>query len=271
MLLALLVFRYNTKDYCFQQAKPQLAANWPKSPPPFFLPFGEILDLHHVTWHNLAKPYFMHHWTSHWGPGRRAPPPSSQNGKNSETGSIHFMQFQATLVQLAEKPPPQQQNRENSETGSIHFIQFQATLVQLAEKCPPPVAKQWKFLRLDLSISCNFKQLWFSWQKSPPPFCLFMRDLAHTRHVEYPWSSYYKSTLRFLLSKFLLQVPNFVNFSIYSHIQKYRTQDHSAGGRPIGSLTTIHTNIPDITVTVLAMALWSVRILYLYACLSLTK
>ena len=29
----------------------------------------------------------------------------------------------------------------------------------------------------------------------------------------------------------------------------------SAGGRPIGSLTTIHTNIPAITVTVLAMAL----------------
>ena len=40
----------------------------------------------------------------------------------------------------------------------------------------------------------------------------------------------------------------------YSHIQKYRTQDHGAGGRPIGSLTTIHTNIPAITVKVLAIA-----------------
>ena len=37
--------------------------------------------------------------------------------------------------------------------------------------------------------------------------------------------------------------------------QKYRTQNHAAGGRPIGSLITIHTNIPAITVTVLAMAL----------------
>ena len=40
----------------------------------------------------------------------------------------------------------------------------------------------------------------------------------------------------------------------YSYIQKYRTQDHSAGGRPIASPTTIHTNIPAITVTVLPMA-----------------
>ena len=41
----------------------------------------------------------------------------------------------------------------------------------------------------------------------------------------------------------------------YSHIEKYRTQDHGVGGSPIGSLTTIHTNIPAITVTVLAIAL----------------
>ena len=82
-----------------------------------------------------------------------------------------------------------------------------------------------------------------------------MWDPAHVSHVEYPWSPYYKSTLRFLLSKYLLQITIIVNFSKYSHIQKYRTQDHGAGGRPIGSLTTIHTNIPSITVTVLAMAL----------------
>ena len=43
--------------------------------------------------------------------------------------------------------------------------------------------------------------------------------------------------------------------SKYSHIQKYRTEDYGADGRPIGSLTTTHTNIPTITVTVLAMAL----------------
>ena len=74
-------------------------------------------------------------------------------------------------------------------------------------------------------------------------------------HVEYPWSPYYKSTLRFLLSEYLLCFTNFVNFSKYSHIQKYRTQDHGAGGRPVGSPTTMHTNIPAITITVLDMEL----------------
>ena len=64
-----------------------------------------------------------------------------------------------------------------------------------------------------------------------------------------------KSTLRFLLSEFLLQVTNFVNFSKYSHVENYKTKDHGAGGRLIGSLTTIHTNIPTITITLLAMRL----------------
>ena len=94
------------KDYCIQKAKPQLDVNWLKSPPLSFLPFGEILSSHCVTWHNFAKPYFMHHWTSHWGPGRKAPSPATKEGKNSDTKSIHFMQFPATLVQLAESPPP---------------------------------------------------------------------------------------------------------------------------------------------------------------------
>ena len=86
-------------------------------------------------------------------------------------------------------------------------------------------------------------------------FLLFMSDPACVTHVEFPWSLYYKSTLRFLLSKYLLYVTNFVNFSKYSHIQKYRTLGHGAGGRPVGSLTTIHTNIPTITITVLDMEL----------------
>ena len=47
-------------------------------------------------------------------------------------------------------------------------MQFPATLGQLAEKPPPPAAKQGKILRLDLTISCNFQQHWFSWQKIPP-------------------------------------------------------------------------------------------------------
>ena len=82
-----------------------------------------------------------------------------------------------------------------------------------------------------------------------------MRDPAHVTHMEYSWSPYYKSILRFVISKYLLYVTNFINFSKYSHIEKYRTQDHGAGGSPVGSLTTIHTNIPAIPITLLDMAL----------------
>ena len=102
-----------------------------------------------------------------------------------------------------------------------------------------------------------------NWVEKCPAFCLFMRDPAHITHIEYPWSPYYKSTLRFLLSEYLLQVSKFINFSKYSHIQKYRTQDHGAGGRPTGRLTTIHTNIPAITINLLYMGLkWVSKILH---------
>ena len=85
-------------------------------------------------------------------------------------------------------------------------------------------------------------------EKPLPLFCLFMNNLACVIHVEPCYPTHSKSTLRFLLSKFLLQVTNFINFSKYSHMQKFRTKDHGAGGRPIESLTTIHTNIPAIPI-----------------------
>ena len=72
--------------------------------------------------------------------GRKAPPPHSVTkvGKKFKTGFIHFMQFPATLVQLAEKlpPPPVTEDGKKFKTGSINFMQFPATLVQLAEKPP---------------------------------------------------------------------------------------------------------------------------------------
>ena len=39
------------------------------------------------------------------------------------------------------------------------------------------------------------------------------------------------------------------------HIITYRTQYHGTGGRPIGSLTTIHNNIPIIPITLVNIAL----------------
>ena len=66
---------------------------------------------------------------------------------------------------LWQKSPPSKM-REIFYTGYIHFRQFWATLVFVAEK--PPLQDEGIFFTLDLSISGNLKQLWFLWQKSPP-------------------------------------------------------------------------------------------------------
>ena len=121
----------NGKTYIGQSPKPQVDSNQPKSPPPLFcllVRYSAHIMSHDVTLPNHTSCIIEHLIWENW----------------------------------AEKP---------FETGSIHFMQFPVTLVQLAEKPPPPAAKQVKILRLDLSISCNFQ---LSWQKRPPsflPFC----------------------------------------------------------------------------------------------------
>ena len=129
-----------------------------------------------VMSHDVTLPnYFMHHWTSHWGLGRRVLPPAEKNRKNFWDWIYPFHAISSNFGSAGRKaprpPPPSGKTWNNFETGSIYFMQFPATLVQLAE---------------------------------PSPFCLFVRDLAHVAHVEYPWFPYCKSTLRFLLSKYLL-------------------------------------------------------------------
>ena len=146
-------------------------------------------------WHQI---YPFQAISSNFGFGGRKPPPPQDEGKFFDTRSIHFRQFQATLVWVAEKPlPPRMKeifltqdlsisgNFEQLwfcwqkshpppdegkffDTRSIHFRQFQATFVLVAEKPPPPKMRE-VFLTPDLSISGNFKQLWFWWQKSPLP------------------------------------------------------------------------------------------------------
>ena len=126
--------------------------------------------------------------------GRKAPP--QDEGNFFDTRSIHFRHFWATLVFVAEKPPSGW--GKIFDTWSIHFRQFQATLVFVAEKptrgwgkifwhqiypfqailsnfdfcdrkaTPHPNRMREIFLTPDLSISGNFEQLWFLWQKSPP-------------------------------------------------------------------------------------------------------
>ena len=95
--------------------------------------------------------------------GRKALPPPKMRDF-FYTGSIHFRQFWATLVFVAGKPPP-------NEGNFLHWIYpFQAILSTFGY-CgrKAPLQDEGIFFTLDLSISGNFKQLWFLWQKSPPP------------------------------------------------------------------------------------------------------
>ena len=108
-----------------------------------------------------------------------------------------------------------------------------------------------------------------------PLILLFSAFLWETWLMSYMWNSHGLHTTNLHSDSSYLNIffklPTLSTFSKYSHIQKYRTQDCGAGGRPIGSLTTIHTNIPTITITVLAMELWNViKLLYVYACISLS-
>ena len=208
------------------------------------------------------------------------PPPLPSWGNFFYTGSIHFRQFQPTLIFVAEKPPPPPKMRENEGnfgfctpttpklrnffywintfqaissnfgfcgrkacphpkiegkfflhwiypfqailsnfgfcgrkaptlprwenyfyTGSIHFRQFWATLAFVAEK-PLPSQDEGIFFTLDLSISGNFKQLWLLWQKSLPPLQdegnFFTLDLSISGNFEQLW---------FLLQKSLPHCP----------------------------------------------------------------
>ena len=136
-----LVFCYIRKTYVDQSPKPQVGSNQLKAST-LPIPFGEILGSHCVTWHNFAKPYFMHHWTSHWGLGRKAHTPMAKQGKIfrldlSISGSFQQLWFSWQKSPPSHNPHPSGQTGENFCTGSIHFMQFPATLVQLAEKPPP--------------------------------------------------------------------------------------------------------------------------------------
>ena len=65
-------------------------------------------------------------------------------------------------------------------------------------------------------------------EKPPPPEWKGdpVRDPAHITHGEYPWSSYYKSTLRLLLSKYLsigYQLCQLFKILTYTEIQDTRS------------------------------------------------
>ena len=78
------------------------------------------------------------------------------------------------LVQIGRKPPlfyllVRYSARIVSHDITLlkHISHIIDLIEDLAEKPLPQAAEQGNFFRLDLSISCNFQQLWFSWQKPP--------------------------------------------------------------------------------------------------------
>ena len=184
------------------------------------------------------------------------------------TKTTVFNRQNLNLMQIGRKSPPLPFGGY-----SVHIMWCDITLPNhiscIIEHLTGDLSKEGKILRLDISISCNFQQLWFSWQKStPPPSFLPFCERPSSHHTcRIPMSPYYKSTLRFSLSKYLLGYQLYQLFKILTYTEGQDT-DHGAGGKPISSLTTIHTNIPAITVTVLAMH-FEVSLGYIFICLYL--
>ena len=162
----------------------QLWFLWQKSSPP-----------HPPIWGNniLHWIYPFQAISSNFGfCGRKAPPPQDE-GNFFYTGSIHFRQFWATLVFVAEKPPPRMREI------FLHWIYpFQAISSNFGfcgRKAPAP-QDEGNFFTLDLSISGNFEQLWFLWQKSPPPWMremFFTLDIYISGNFEQLWFLWQKS------------------------------------------------------------------------------
>ena len=67
--------------------------------------------------------------------------------------------------ELAEKPPPP--NKGNFFDRIYPFQAISSNFGFCGRKAPPPRLRE-NFLTSDLSVSGNFEQLWFLWQKSPP-------------------------------------------------------------------------------------------------------
>ena len=136
----------------------QLWFLWQKSPPPprmreiFLTPDLSISG-------NFRQLWFL------W---QKSPPPLLQGwGKIFWHQIYPFQAISSDFGFCSRKAPPPWDGGNFIDTRSIHLRQFWATLVFVAEKSP--LQDEGKFLTPDLSISGNFKQLWFLWQKSPSP------------------------------------------------------------------------------------------------------
>ena len=179
-------FVYIRNTYVDQTAKPPVGSNQPKSLPPLFcllVSYSACIVWHNITllkgiWRIIEHPiedvaekpprsiHFRQFPATLVFVAEKLPSPQDE-GIFFYTGSIYFRQFWATLVLWQKSPPPPLAWGKIFYTGSIHFRQFRATLVFVAEK--PPPEDEGKFFTLRLSISGNFQQHWFCGRKAPPP------------------------------------------------------------------------------------------------------
>ena len=143
-----------------------------------------------IFWHQI---YPFQGILSNFGFGGRKATPHPDEGIFFDTRSIHFREFWVTLVLVAEKPHPPPRWGNNF----WHQIYpFQAILSNFGfggRKAHPPQMRE-KFLTPDLSISGNFKQLWFWWQKRPPRWGKFF----DTRYIHF---RQFQATLVFVAEK----------------------------------------------------------------------
>ena len=109
-------------------------------------------------------------------------------GSRSFHFDIHnFRNITALGVQAPTKSMP-----PYGETWICHCLHYWTSYWGPGRKSPlPPVVEQGQLLRLDLSISCNFQQLWFSWQKCHPTWMeqgkILTLDLSISCNFQQHW------------------------------------------------------------------------------------
>ena len=132
---------YIRKTYVDQSPKPQVGSNRLKSAPPHLL----VRYSAHIVWHNVSLlnhiPHIIEHHIKDLAENPTPSPPPQEQGNFFRVDlsiSCNFKQLCFSWQKSPSPPPPPKEQGKFFYTGSIHFMEFQATLVQLAEKPPPP-------------------------------------------------------------------------------------------------------------------------------------
>ena len=121
-----------------------------------------------VAW-NCLKLFISRIFEQLWFLWQKSPPPPSAWGKNFWHQIYQFQEILRNFGLCGRKTTPTQDEGKFFDTRSIHFRQFWATLVFVAEKPPFPPRMRENFLTSDLSISGNFEQLLVFVAEKPLP------------------------------------------------------------------------------------------------------